>query len=189
MAFPRYNRLSPTGSGLHKVSKLEQVSRITNTLTTLGVVIASGALMFIVIAYCYEVVSRYFFDQPTLWASDLVAFLLFFSIFLMIPEVTRSGGHVSVTLLEDHLSERANYRLSGVLALVSAATCFAVAWISGVENVRQYIYEITTVSVYPLPKWILSSAVTYGFGLSGVQFLLAYFHKRTARESEIGGFS
>ena len=171
------------------MTKLEQVSRVTNKLTTLGVVIASGALMFIVIAYCYEVVARYFFDQPTLWASDLVAVLLFFSIFLMIPEVTRSGGHVSVTLLEDHLAERSNDRLSSVLTLISAATCFAVAWISGVENVRQYVYEITTISVYPLPKWILSSAVTYGFGLSGVQFLLTYFYKRTARDSAIGGFS
>ena len=171
------------------VTKLKHINRITNSLTTLGVVIASGALMFIVIAYCYEVVSRYFFNQPTLWASDLVAFLLFFSIFLMIPEVTRSGGHVSVTLLEDRLSERASDCLSRILALISAAICFAVAWISGVENVRQYIYEITTVSVYPLPKWILSSAITYGFGLSGVQFLLAYFHNRTGRDSAMGGFS
>ncbi len=168
---------------------LDKVNRIANALTTCGVVISGSALMLIVIAYCYEVVFRYFFDQPTLWASDLVTFLLFFSIFLMLPEVTRTGGHVSVTLLEDRLSERASDCLSRVLALVSAATCFAVAWISGLENVRQYIYEITTVSVYPIPKWILSSAVTYGFGLSGVQFLLVYFYKHTGRDSAMGGFS
>lgn len=171
------------------MKELESFRRVANALTTLGVFIASGALFIIVVAYCYEVVSRYFFSHPTLWASDVVAFLLFISIFLMIPEVTRSGGHVSVTLLEDRLSARANDRLQGALALLSALACFAAAWISGLENVRQFVHEITTVSVYPIPKWILSWAVTYGFGLSGVHFLLTFLSPSKARDSRTGGFT
>jgi len=171
------------------MATLESARRIANALTTLGVVISSTALSVIVAAYCYEVVSRYFFDHPTLWVSDLVAFLLFISIFLMIPEVTRSGGHVSVTLLEDRLSERANERLQRVLALLSAVVCFSGAWISGLENVRQFVHEITTVSVYPMPKWCLSSAVTYGFSLSGVHFLLTFLSPVKALDIKTGGFT
>ncbi len=169
--------------------QLEFIRRLANALTTVGVAVASGALCVIVVAYCYEVVSRYFFNYPTLWASDLVAFLLFISIFLMIPEVTRSGGHVSVTLLGDRLSERANDRLQAWLALLSAVACFAAAWISGLENVRQFVHEITTVSVYPIPKWILSCTVTYGFALSGTHFLLIFLSPAAIRDSKTGGFT
>ena len=171
------------------MATLESVRRIANALTTVGVAISSSALCIIVMAYCYEVVSRYFFNHPTLWASDLVAFLLFISIFFMIPEVTRSGGHVSVTLLEDRLSARANERLQDAVALFSALACFAVAWISGLENVRQFVHAITTVSVYPIPKWYLSFAVTYGFGLSGVHFLLTFLSPNTVRDIKTGGFT
>ena len=165
------------------------VRRLANALTTLGAIIASGALGVIVVAYCYEVVSRYFFNHPTIWASDLVAFLLFISIFLMIPEVTRSGGHVSVTLLEDRLSARARARLQTALALLSAIACFAAAWISGCENVRQFVHEVTTVSIYPIPKWILSCAVTYGFVLSGTHFLLTFLSPAPIRDSKTDGFT
>ena len=171
------------------MKELESFRRLANALTTVGVAVASAALCVIVVAYCYEVVSRYFFNHPTLWASDLVAFLLFVSIFLMIPEVTRSGGHVSVTLLEDRLSERANDRLQAALALLSAFACFSAAWISGLENVRQFVHEITTVSVYPIPKWILSGTVTYGFGLSGIHFLLTFLSPAGTHDSKTGGFS
>jgi TRAP-type C4-dicarboxylate transport system permease small subunit len=168
---------------------LESFRRIANVLTTCGVVAASGSLCIIVMAYCYEVVSRYFFNHPTLWASDLVAVLLFVSIFLMIPEVTRSSGHVSVTLLEDRISQRANDRLQAMIALLSALACFAVAWISGLENVRQFVHEITTVSVYPIPKWCLSTAVTYGFTLSGVHFLLTFLSPANTFDAKAGGFT
>tara|TARA_Y100000588_G_scaffold62886_1_gene62342 strand:- start:484 stop:1002 length:519 start_codon:yes stop_codon:yes gene_type:complete len=168
---------------------LELFRRVAYALTTFGTAVASGALCIIVAAYCYEVVSRYFFSHPTLWASDLVAFLLFLSIFLMIPEVARSGGHVRVTVLEDRLCERRRDRLWTVLALVSALACFVAAWISGLENVRQFFFEITTVSVYPIPKWVLSWTVTYGFGLSGVHFLIIFLSPAGSVDSKTGGFT
>ena len=171
------------------MKELELFRRITYALTTFGTAVASGALCIIVAAYCYEVVSRYFFGHPTLWASDLVAFLLFISIFLIIPEVARSGGHVRVTLLEDRLAERKRDRLHAALALLSALACFAATWISGLENVRQFVSEITTVSVYPIPKWILSWTVTYGFGLSGVHYLLIFLYPAGTSDSKTGGFT
>ena len=169
--------------------KLVPIRRIADALTSAGVVGASAALAAIVVAYCYEVVSRYVFDSPTIWASDLVALLLCLAVFLMIPEVARNGGHISVTLLEERLGSRWRERLRMIIAIASAVVCFAAAAISGLENVRQFVAGVTTVSVYPIPKWLLSSAITYGLGLSGLQFLLAIVRPGTSGEDRLGGFS
>ncbi|MFT4581735.1 MAG: C4-dicarboxylate transporter DctQ subunit [Gammaproteobacteria bacterium] len=163
--------------------------RMTNTLTQWGVIVSGSALGLIVFAYIYEVISRYFFDRPTLWASDAVAFLLCLSTFLILPCVSQTHGHVKIPLLEERLSGARAAQLRRLLALISFIVCVAVAVISGLENVRQFVDSITTVSVYPLPKWILSSAMTYGFGLSAMHFLLEALSPPSALQRSAGGFS
>ena len=151
----------------------EHLRRIVNRLTDISVAVAAVALALIVVAYSYEVVSRYFFDQPTLWASDLVSFLLCISIFLMIPDLSRDGGHVKIAVLEEALSPAWSRRLKIAALILSGIVCLIVAAISGLENVRQFSGSITTVAVYPFPKWMISGAITFGFALSGINFLFA----------------
>ncbi|MDA0822883.1 MAG: TRAP transporter small permease [Proteobacteria bacterium] len=159
------------------------------TLTQFGVMVSGSALGLIVCAYIYEVVSRYFFDRPTLWASDLVAFLLCLSIFLILPHVSQTHGHIKIPLLEERLSDQRAGQLRRLVALISFIVCLTVAVISGLENIRQFVGSITTISVYPLPKWIISSAMTYGFGLSGIHFLLEVVKPSSALQRSAGGFS
>ena len=168
---------------------LDRIRCVLNALSSSGAALASAALLLIVAAYTYEVVSRYFFNQPTLWASDAVSFLLCLAIFLMIPEVSRNGGNVKITLLDDKLSPVVRRRLHLIVGLVSATVCFSVAGVSGLENVRQFVNDISTVSVYPLPKWVLSSAITYGFGVAGCHFLLATVQTTEMSGGTQGGFS
>lgn len=158
-------------------------------MTQFGAIVSGCALGLIVFAYIYEVISRYFFDQPTLWASDLVAFLLCLSTFLILPRVSQTHGHVKIPLLEERLAEHRGQQLRRFVAVISFIVCVAVAIISGLENIRQFVDSITTMSVYPLPKWILSAAITYGFGLSCIHFLLEAISPSSALQRPTGGFS
>lgn len=163
--------------------------QIIDGLTRLSAAIAALLLAVIVASYSFEVVSRYFFDAPTLWASDLVGFLFCWMIFLVMPEVTRTHGHVSITILNERLSGPVRLRVGQGLMLVGALVCFATAGISASENMRQIVQSITTVSVYPLPKWSIAAAMTFGFAFSGLQFLFAAVRHERTQTDRIEGFA
>lgn len=158
-------------------------------LTRISAMLGALSLAAIVMAYSFEVISRYFFDAPTLWASDVVSFLLCWMIFLFMPEVTRTYGHVTISILSDRLSGVTRLQLGRFLLLLSAIACFITASVSATENVRQFVHDITTVSVYPLPKGSIAIVITFGFALSGLQFLLGALGIERAQSDRIEGFT
>ncbi|ONF44834.1 TRAP transporter small permease protein [Marinobacter lutaoensis] len=69
---------------------------------------AVSALAFVMVAVIgYEVVARYFFDAPTVWAMELST-LLFGPYFLLAgPYLLHTAGHVNVDILHARLPRRA----------------------------------------------------------------------------------
>src|SRR5262245_60395597 len=65
-----------------------------DALSRLGFYVAAGCLGVIVCSYCFEVVSRYFFNAPTVWAGPLVAYMLCALVFLAAPDLTRQNAHI-----------------------------------------------------------------------------------------------
>ena len=163
--------------------------QLIDGLTRLSASIAALLLAMIVASYSFEVVSRYIFDAPTLWASDVVGFLLCWMVFLVMPEVTRTHGHVTITILNERLDGPTRVRVGRSLMFLGALVCFATAGVSASENMRQIVQNVTTVSVYPLPKWSIAVAMTFGFALSGLQFLLAAVRYERTQTDRIEGFA
>ena len=60
---------------------------------------AAACLAAIVVAYCYEVVARYFFNAPTSWASALASNMRCAVVFLATPELTRKNIHIVINVL------------------------------------------------------------------------------------------
>lgn len=143
---------------------LHSVTRASAFLATLG-------LIAILLMYWIEIFSRYFLNSPTSWAGDMTAFTLCAAIFLMMPEITRTGGHVAVTLLTDLLPVRAGTAARRAIALTGAIVCAFAAYISLGANLNQYFGEIATVSTIAVPKWMISGFITYGLALSALEFL------------------
>lgn len=135
-----------------------------------GFVLGAGAIGLIVVIYAYEVTMRYFFVAPTMWASDFVSFLLLFSVFLVMPWLTREGGHMAVTLLPDMLPERLGALFLRLGWIAGAAACLWAAWISFQENIVLFERGTATLTVVRLPKWALTAVITYGLLNSGLYF-------------------
>lgn len=133
--------------------------------------LAAFILAFISVAYCYEVVSRYFFDAPTIWASPLVSYGLCLTIFLALPDMTRRGMHVSVDLHESWLTPATTARLLRITCLISSACCFLAAWITGDQTWDDFNLHTFTNSFVPVPKWWLFIFIPYGLLSGGIYFL------------------
>ena len=144
-------------------------------LTSLSAVIASIGLITIVGSYVYEVVTRYFFNAPTAWANDYVAYALAASVFLALPKVTKDRGHVAVTILVDILPERVSAVVHVIISLIGFLCLLLAAWISFQENMRQFNKGIETLAIVPIPQWWVSGWITFGLALSAF-YLLRHAH-------------
>ncbi|MDV7202345.1 TRAP transporter small permease [Roseovarius sp. 10] len=149
---------------------LPRLASAHDAISFAGFMLGAGAIGLIVAIYAYEVTMRYFFVAPTMWASDFVSFLLLFSVFLVMPWLTREGGHVAVTLLPDMLPERLGSLLLRLGWIAGSAACLWAAWISLQENIVLFERGTATLTVVRFPKWALTAVITYGLLNSGLYF-------------------
>jgi len=149
-------------------------------VTRIGYWGAVGALGAIVASYTLEVCMRYMLNSPTSWANDLVNYLLCASVFLALPEVTRTRAHIAVTVLSDFAPTRVATYLSYLINTLGFTSCLLVAWVSGDENIRQYLRGITTLANTPIPQWWVSVFITYGLFGAALYFLRALFPSPTS---------
>ena len=152
--------------------------RLLDGLCNLFLHLAVGGIAVLIGAYLYEIAARYFFGSPTTWANELVSIVLSLSVFFAMPKVTAEGGHVAIALLEEKLPPRPAAALKGVLLLVAALTCLAVAGIAATVALRQIASGTMTMGNHPVPKAVLTSAIALGFALSGLQYLAGGFRTR-----------
>lgn len=150
---------------------LNSLARAHDAVTAFGGHLGKLCLGMIVFAYCYEVVARYFFAAPTWWANELVSYALCIGCFLLMPEVTRSNGHVAVSMIIDMATPERAARLARILHLCAFVTCGAAAWISLEENIRQVVQDVHLMKVHPIPQIYISAWITYGFVSSAIYFL------------------
>lgn len=150
---------------------LRGLGAIQDWLSRAGFILAACILAFISVAYCYEVISRYFFNAPTIWASPLVSYSLCLTIFLTLPDLARRSLHISIDLHEAWASPAAIERLLRLTRLVAGVTCLAAAWITVEQAWSEYAVGVWTNTYLPIPKWWLFVFIPYGFLSGGIYFL------------------
>lgn len=160
-------------SGVQSGPGSSSVARFHDAISRAAFACGAAALALIVVIYAYEITMRYFFVAPTMWASDFVTFLLLLSVFLVMPWLTKEGGHVAVTLVPDMLPPRVGALLLRLGFLAGAVACFWSGWISLQENLVLYERGTATLTTIRIPKWTLAVFITYGLINSGLYFLIA----------------
>src|SRR5438132_8742268 len=154
---------------------IRRLAVIHDFLSRAGLILAACILAFISAAYCYEVVSRYFFNAPTIWASPLVSYGLCLTIFLALPDLARRGLQVSIDLHEAWASPAQIEALLRLTRFLAGIICLAAAWITGQQAWSEYSVGVLTNTYVPIPKWWLFVFIPYGFLSGGVYFLRQAF--------------
>jgi len=133
-----------------------------DALTRFTFALAGVALAVMLGAYLFEVVSRYGFNAPTRWTSDLVQYMLCVGVALALPQVTCEGGHVAITSFLEKLPQqslvRAAHWIQGTGAVVLGCTAAVFVMVS----LQQAEQGIDTVAAFAIPKWWLSALVAFG---------------------------
>lgn len=112
------------------------VDRLSDLLLrSMAVLVLPMALMLF-----YEVVSRYCFNAPTIWAQDMAIFFFAYIGILSGAGVMREDRHIRVDVLYSRLSPRVRASLDSVfliLALFFLASVAIVCWEEGLKAIEQ----------------------------------------------------
>ena len=147
------------------------LARWHDWLTQFGYYLGCLALAIIFGAYIIEVFGRYFFNAPQWWASEAVSYSLCAGIFLMMPYVTWKKGHVAVALVFDILPKPAVRWAVWITYLMGFLACGFATWITFDETVRQWVNDVHIMAVKPVPKYLISVVIPFGFASSTLHFL------------------
>jgi len=80
-----------------------------------------------------EVILRYFFNSPTVWANELAQMLFGAYAILAGGYILRTGGHVNVDILYSHLSKKSKAGLD-----IFTSILFFLFWVSSAISMSTF---------------------------------------------------
>ncbi len=136
----------------------------------LGIVSGLGILVMGIIL-SYEVVCRYVFNSPTIWAQEIAIYLYMWTMLAAASYTLQSGKHINVDLVIVHLPARARALAEIATSAIGAVFCAVVA-VQAYEMIAVTV-QFGKVTATPLrvPMWIPQSALLIGFLLLTFQFV------------------
>lgn len=117
-----------------------------------------------------NVIGRFVFNQSIYFSQELNQFLMVLITFIGLGYATRQGRHIRMSAIYDQLPDRAKKVLMIVIAGMTAAVMFVLAWYSLKYVQRNFALGRTTPSLQ-IPLWITYVWVPIGFAVAGVQYL------------------
>lgn len=153
--------------------------RLTAALAAVSAVLlfAIGAML------TYEVVARYFFNAPTIWAEELSRLFLIWAVFLASAGLLASRDHIRITVLIDR-APKAVRRVADVFSYLFVAVITGlIAWHG--YPIAQKSFEVgrSTGSMLDIPSWWAQAAVPLCFALVTIQALLCALDAALGREA------
>jgi TRAP-type C4-dicarboxylate transport system permease small subunit len=119
----------------------------------------------------YEVVARYVFTAPTIWAEELSRFFQVWAVYLAAAYTLRHKHLIRITLLIDRLGDTGR-RIAEFITLSWLAIFSAIAIWWGIEILIESIIQgRSSGSMLDAPHWMTESAVPLGFILLFLQCL------------------
>lgn len=147
------------------------LAAVHDGLTRFTFALAMVASAYLTLVLAWEVLARYGLNAPTGWAPDTAAVSFALITFLATPMLSWKHGHANMNMLVKALPPVASRCLQVFTFLLAAGVCFLAAWFGWAELVRVYTRNVMMISVTPIPKWWLMSAIVYSLLSMGLYFL------------------
>ena len=142
-----------------------------------GLAYFAGLLVVTVtLSVLYEIVARYVFNSPTIWAVDLTEYSLVYITFLGTPWVLRDHAHTRVELVVERLRPRVRLILGIVVSLVAATGAVVMAWEGALETWESYLGGHAELKAWRVYRWPLILPICVGSTMLVIEFLRQAWH-------------
>ncbi|MDR1376126.1 MAG: TRAP transporter small permease [Synergistaceae bacterium] len=118
----------------------------------------------------YEVVCRYFFDSPTVWAQETSVYIFMWTMLAGSAYTLMKGKHVRIDLLFEQLPRKAQCVLDILTSLAGIAFSAVVSWQAWEMMASSLRFGKVSATLLRVPMWIPQCSLLLGFVLLTFQF-------------------
>jgi TRAP-type C4-dicarboxylate transport system permease small subunit len=126
--------------------------------------VAGLAVLAVTLMITFDVLMRYFFNEPQQFADELASFLLILIIFGGLAQTYQRGGHIRVDLLTNQLSPKTGRVLLLCSLFLGIAFLTSISWNTLVSSFVAYRLERTSMVMF-YPLWIPMLLIPIGVAL------------------------
>jgi TRAP-type C4-dicarboxylate transport system permease small subunit len=141
--------------------------------------ISAGCLLVACAINFVNIVGRYFFHAPIVWAEELMQFLMIAGVFLGAPMVTLKRAHISMDMVLTAFPARVRMRLDTLGQIALLAVCCTVIWL-GIPVIMQFIEFGQLTDAAAIPVAVPQSIIPVGLFLMVIAVLVRLFDPKQA---------
>lgn len=133
--------------------------------------VSAGCLLSACTINFTNIIGRYFFHAPIVWAEEIMQFLMIAGVFLGAPMVTLKRAHISMDMILMIFPARFRVILDVVGQLALLIVCGTVIWL-GIPVIIQFIDFGQVTDAAAIPVAIPQSVIPVGLSLMVVAVLV-----------------
>ncbi len=134
----------------------------------------------------YDVTARYFFNAPTIWASEISIVAMIWATFLGMSTLLRRRQHIRITMITGQLGPRGRAISEAFSFLVIAIFSGVAAWYGFGIMLDSLERGRSAGTLLNLPNWWTEAVIPAGFGLLTLQCLGELLRILTGRSIDHG---
>jgi tripartite ATP-independent transporter DctM subunit len=165
-------------SGTGTARNLPALIRFADGATSFSGFLSALGLLGMTSIVCFEIFSRYIFNAPTSWITEVATYDLVAVAFLGLAAAQRAGAHIQVELLLNSLSARARVELLLVANWIGLFFVLFCAWQVASFSYGEYVNGTRDWGLLSTPQWIPQVPLTIGFALFAWALLADSFRLR-----------
>lgn len=127
------------------------------------IVTAATAMIAVMLIVTCDVVLRYLFVQPLVWAYDVVGlYMMAAMFFLALPYSLRQHAHISVDVLVHRIPIRVRHAIEALGYALTTGILGVLVWLTFGRLVEGYVNGEIVDGAVSLPSWIAQVPVLIG---------------------------
>lgn len=154
--------------------------RLIDKLSVATVTLSLLALLAMTAIIVFEVVSRYVFNSPTYWVTEISTYLLLGLAYGALAQAQREGSHIRVELLLDRVSPKVRQTMELVSGWLGLLILLFAAWQMIVFVRSEYVNDTRDWGLLSTPQWIPELPVAVGLVTFALAVLADQFRLRPA---------
>lgn len=148
-----------------------KIDRILGGLIRCFGIIAGVIFSCMALIVTYNVIMRYFFSKPPVWAIEVTEYSMVYATFLAAAWILSADGHVKIDVFTIGLSSKSQRFLSIVVSFLGVVTCLLLGWFALKSTLDLYGRGVVMMKMMPWPKWVIVAPIPLGILLTLIQFI------------------
>ncbi|MFH1488810.1 MAG: TRAP transporter small permease [Pseudomonadota bacterium] len=160
-----------------------KIDRILGGIIKFFGIIAGVIFAFMALIVTYNVIMRYFFARPPVWAIEITEYSMVYATFLAAAWILSVDGHVKIDILTIGLPSRSQRTLRVAVSFLGIVTCALLGWFAVKSTHDLFAREVIMMKMMPWPKWVMVAPIPVGILLTLIQFIrnfIALLHGKEA---------